>query len=152
MQSQNLRVLQHPTAEMSSQRIHITSLFSCAGHTTQITCISITSRGHMLASGGIDLPLSLDAQFWLSSALDNSGFLIVWDMATGDQLYENEDVFGGPISALTWIEGSSTSEDSQHPNLCFGNSAGHLVVCSFDQREVRILVLIRRLSKKLIFP
>lgn len=62
------------------------------------------------------------------------GIVYMWDMAIGEALYKFEDFFGGPISAITWLEGPTL--DSRHPAFCYGNAAGHLVLCSYDETGV----------------
>lgn len=62
---------------------------------------------------------------------------MVWDAVTGKCLFKISDVFGGPISCLTWLERST--EEYVWPNFCFGNASGYIVSCTYIEDTVSSL-------------
>lgn len=94
------------------------------GHLDAINCLSITSNGALLASGGECREIFVHSMTHQRRFAGSDGTR-VWDLVSRKELWGplRPHLERGQISCLAWVTGTGDPSET----LCFGTSLGYLV-------------------------
>jgi WD40 repeat protein len=121
------------------------------GHRDSVNAIKFNADLCLLLSGGTSFfLLSLDPQPEFV-ALDNSGSLIVWDLAVRDRLQTIDASFAGPVTSLCWIslyKSIAQAREDPAPAFAVGFATGTIGIYRKNSDNVRCLTM----AFDLIYP
>lgn len=116
------------------------------GHNESVNTMRFSTDLRLLLSGGKFIYITINAGS-VTTRLDNSGHLILWDLSTGGPLQKIDASFAGPVTAVCWIKLHDGSRDDDDGNaFAIGSGTGMISIFKQSTDAVRYTLFMIRTS------